>query len=124
MHQRFARMVNKMIDSGRAYVFDGLLACRINIEQQNLVELLQASRKIFGKIACTRIKMWLKNAGNLTVAINRFYGTYQSAYLVGMMRIVVDVDYFAAAELLVEAPNDAFKTGQSASQFVLCDAGL
>src|SRR5690606_40512539 len=85
-------------------------AGRINIEQQQLIELGQTSRKLIGKITRATEQMRLKNGQNLIVRIQLPGGGTNRIDLRWMMGVIVYVNFFIGPDLKRKTAFDSCET--------------
>ena len=81
---------------------DGLLACRIDIYQDDFVQQGKAVGEIFVEITGTCVEVRLENSRQLLVPIEGTHGEYALFYLGRMVRIVAQENHLVVLYLEIE----------------------
>ena len=98
---------------------DGLLACRIDIYQDDFVQQGKAVGKIFVEITGTCVEVRLENSRQLLVPLEGTHGEYALFYLGRMVRIVAQENYLVVLYLEIETTVYSAETCHTSLYFFI-----
>ena len=97
---------------------DGLLACRIDIYQDDFVQQGKAVGEILVEIAGTCVEVRLENSRQLLVTVEGAHGEYALLYLGRMVCIVAQENYLVVLYLEIETTVYSAETCHAFLYFV------
>ena len=98
---------------------DGLLACRIDIYQDDFVQQGKAVGEIFVEITGTCVEVRLENSRQLLVPIEGTHGEYALFYLGRMVRIVAQENHLVVLYLEIETTVYSAETCHTSLYFFI-----
>ena len=98
---------------------DGLLACRIDIYQDDFVQQGKAVGKIFVEITGTCVEVWLENSRQLLAPVEGTLGEYALLYFGRMVRIVAQENYLVVLYLEIETTVYSAETCHTSLYFFI-----
>ena len=98
---------------------DGLLACRIDIYQDDFVQQGKAVGEIFVEITGTCVEVRLENSRLIVWLIEGTHGEYALLYLGRMVRIVAQENHLVVLYLEIETTVYSAETCHAAFDFLI-----